>query len=104
MTAKSIDQNNLERIKDRMQKGELTTDRANVEMVMIERVRLITSRVPNSVRKALNAAVKTGELGHVKKDGHKPEAYFHPTFEYMVPGERNEYERKIMRAIIGVCI
>lgn len=97
-----ISQNDLEHIKDMMQRGEMTAAQANVAKVRAERVHLVTSRMPSDVRKVLNEAVKRGELGHVKKDGHKPEAYFHPTFEYLVAGERNEHERSIRRAVSGV--
>ena len=93
-------QSEIDRIKNSFKDGHMTVDEANVEMVRTERVRLITSRVPADVRKALNAAVKSGYLGHVKKDGDKPEAYYHPTFEYLVAGERNDYERRKNAAIV----
>ncbi|HET8792085.1 MAG TPA: hypothetical protein VFM75_12830 [Modicisalibacter sp.] len=85
-------QNNLERLKDLMQRGELTTDQANVEMVRMDRVRIVKGRMPAQVRKVLNAAVKRGELAHMKKDGHKPECYYHPTFDYLARGERARHE------------
>jgi len=97
-----LQQNDLEHIKDLLQRGEITADRANVMMVLAQRVKLVTSSIPANVRKALNEAVKAGELARVKKDGHKPEAYFHPTFEYLVAGERNAYERAILSASRGV--
>lgn len=87
----NLETQTLDTIKDDLHCGRITLAQANVQMVRAERVRLITNSVPRDVRKALNDAVKRGELGHVAKDGDKPEAYFHPTFEYMVPGERNEY-------------
>lgn len=93
-----LQQNDLEHIKDLLQRGEITTDRANIMMVFAKRVKLVTSSIPANVRKVLNEAVKAGELGRVKKEGHKPEAYFHPTFEYLVAGERNAYERAILSA------
>lgn len=92
-------QNNIESLKDKVQLGEMTADQANVQLVRDLRVRLVTARLPAAVRKALNAAVKTGELGHIKKDGHKPEAYFHPTFEYMVAGERNRVADSVALAL-----
>jgi hypothetical protein len=58
--------------------------------------------MPAPVRKVLNLAVKGGELGHIKKDGRKPEAYYHKSFEYLVSGERNSHERRMLNACAGV--
>lgn len=91
-----LNQNDRETIKDRVDIGAMTVDDGNVEMVRSRRVLLVTSRMPASVRKALNAAVKTGALGHYKKDGHKPEAYFHPTFDYLAKAERTAHERHVL--------
>ncbi len=85
-----------------MQKGELTADQANVQLVRIKRVRLVIGRMVAPVRKVLNEAVKRGELGHVMKDGHKPEAYYHPTFKYLADQERRNYERDVLKALAGV--
>ncbi len=52
-------------------------DAANVLMVQVAGVVLMKARAPMEVRRALNAAVKAGELGHIKKDGLLPEAYHH---------------------------
>lgn len=99
-----LQQNDFEHIKDLLQRGEITADRANVMMVLAQRVKLVTSSMPANVRKALNAAVKSGELGHLKKDGHKPEVYFNATFEYLVASERNKHERAILAASRGVMV
>lgn len=93
-----IKQNDLERIKDKLFLGELTLAQANVQMIRCERVRLVVGGIPIAVRRALNAAVKAGELGHMRKDGHKPEAYYHPTFEWMARGERLRCERETKEA------
>lgn len=98
-----LNQNDLEFIKDQMQQGRMTADQANVELVRMRRVLLVIGRTPASVRKALNEAVKQGKLAHMKKDGHKPEAYFHPTFKHLAIAERNEHERSVMRALVSVC-
>jgi hypothetical protein len=97
-----LKQNHLEHLADMVQRGEMTADQANVEKVKMARVQLVTTKIPANVRKALNAAVKRGELAHIKKDGHKPEVYFHPAFEYMVAGERNQHERDILKAVAGI--
>lgn len=40
--------------------------------------RVIRGRIPAQVRKELMAAVKMGALGRLKKDGLKPEVFYHP--------------------------
>lgn len=70
-------QNALEIATNKMQLGEITADQANVLIVQMMGVRVISNKLPASVRKALNAAVKAGELGHIKKEGLKPEVYHH---------------------------
>jgi hypothetical protein len=98
-----LSQNQLEHIMNQVELGNLSNDAANVEIVRAMRVRLVLAGIPRKVRAVLNSAVKAGKLGHVKKDGHKPEAYFHPKFEYLVNGERNKREREIQRACMMVC-
>ncbi|MFJ7794677.1 hypothetical protein [Pseudomonas sp. NPDC096950] len=50
----------------------------NVESIRNVGVRQIRGRVPVQVRKELMGAVKAGELGRLKRDGLKPEFFFHP--------------------------
>lgn len=50
----------------------------NVTNILCKATRVIRGRVPAQVRKQLMAAVKAGVLGHLKKDGLKPEIFFHP--------------------------
>lgn len=95
-------QNNREHLIDLMQRSELTPDQANVQMVRSERFRLVINSLPASVRKALNAAVKSGELGRFKKEGHKPECYYHPTFDYLAKEARSRHERRIQQASSSV--
>ncbi|HBO2015822.1 TPA: hypothetical protein L4G30_005058 [Pseudomonas aeruginosa] len=97
-------QNDIETIKDLMHRGELTADQANVQMVRNDRFRVVINSLPADVRKALNAAVKTGELGHMKKEGHKPECYYHPTFKYLAVEARNKREREIAGASRSVLV
>jgi hypothetical protein len=40
--------------------------------------RIVRGKIPMSVRSELRQAVKLGLLGHLKKDGLKPEIFFHP--------------------------
>lgn len=97
-------QNDIERLKDLVQRGEITAAQANVQMVRDQRFRLVISGLPADVRKALNAAVKAGELGRMKKEGHKPECYYHPTFKYLAVEARNKREREIVGASRSVMV
>jgi hypothetical protein len=99
-----LTQNQKERLSDLIDTGKLTADQANVEKIKMERVHLVTCRMPAQVRRALSKAVKTGEIGHIKKDGKKPEVYYHLDFKYLVNGERSNHERKILKALRRVCI
>ncbi len=94
-----LNQNDLEQIQDLMQLGHMTADQANVEIVRMARVRAINGSMPASVRKALNAAVKAGELNHKTKSGHKPEVYYHPSFEHLASAERNRIEQEAIEAL-----
>lgn len=91
-----MNQNELERIQDRLNLGLITPDEANVEMVKYQRVRLVVGRIPSSVRKSLNKAVKSGVLGHMKKDGYKPECYYFKPFEYMANNLRSEKHNEFL--------
>ena len=95
-------QNNIEHIRDMIDQGKMTVNEGNVQMVLDQRVRLIINSVPRDTRKALNAAVKIGVLGHKKKDGHKPECYYHPTFEYLANAARNKHEEQVRGAVKSV--
>jgi hypothetical protein len=95
-------QNDLEWLKDMLQRGEITADQANVEKVRMMRVQVVTTRIPAQTRTALNAAVKSGELCHKKKEGRKPEVYYHPNFEHFANDERNQAERQMLEALAGV--
>lgn len=96
-------QNALEYVTNKMQMGEITADQANVLIVQMMGVRLITTRLPIEVRRALNAAVKSGELGHIKKEGNKPEAYFHKNGRTRALEARYEHERNVKEAMKKVC-
>lgn len=50
----------------------------NVEQILCQATRVVRGKIPSSVRAELRAAVKAGALGHLKKDGLKPEVFFHP--------------------------
>jgi len=82
-------QNNIEHVRDMIDQGKMTVMEGNVQLILDQRFRLIKNSIPRDIRKALNEAVKKGILGHKKKDGHKPECYYHPTFEYLANAARN---------------
>lgn len=61
-----------------MEQGRLHEVARNVEQIRIQATRVINGRIPAQARKELSAAVKQGLLGRLKKDGLKPEIFFHP--------------------------
>lgn len=92
-------QNYLERIQDKLQQGLISIDEANVEIVKCQRVRLIKGRMPANIRKALNQSVRDGVLGHMKKDGYKPECYYFKPFKYMADDERVKEHNKAIDSL-----
>lgn len=50
----------------------------NVANILKHGSRVIRGPIPARVRKDLREAVKAGVLGHLAKDGLKPEMFFHP--------------------------
>ena len=98
----NITQNQLFHIIDKLERGMITADQANIEKVLVQRVLVINGRFPMAARKALNAAVKDGVLGHMKKQGMKPEVYYNPTFDYLARSERKKIERDAIQAIATV--
>ncbi|NJJ38569.1 hypothetical protein [Paenibacillus apii] len=97
-----LEQNDIEWLRDMLSRGKITADQANVEKVRMARVQVV-NRLPADVRNALNDAVKEGKLCHKKKDGRKPEVYYHPNFEHLANEERNCAEKKILEALAAVC-
>lgn len=93
--------NALEYVKDQMSQGKMTADEANVCLVQMVGIKVVSGKLPASVRKALNAAVKAGELGKVKKDGLKPEIYHHKNARAKAIEEQNRIARASLEAIKG---
>lgn len=54
----------------------------NVEQIRSQATRVIRGKIPMQVRRELMDAVKKGFLGRLKKDGLKPEIFFHPDHEH----------------------
>lgn len=67
----------LAEVQDALYKKEITADKANVLLVQLMGVKVVNGPMMRQVRSQLMAAVKAGELGHLKKDGLKPECFFH---------------------------
>ena len=92
-----------EKASDMLEQGQLADlNAANIEIVRMMGVRLITSRVPRDCRKALNVGVKMGKLGHLKKDSLKPEAYFHHNSKANAIAARNKKAMQSIEAIRGI--
>ncbi len=94
----------MEHAHDRLSRGEITAAEANVLMVQIEGVRIVSGRIPAEVRAALNAAVKSGDLGHLKKEGLKPEAFFHKNARANAITERNRIALEKAEAMKSIVI
>ena len=92
-------QNALDYAKDQMRQGKINADQANVLIVQMVGFRVIEGRIPAPVRAALNAAVKIGELGRVKKDGLKPEIYHHINARATALDEQRRIELESIEAI-----
>lgn len=54
----------------------------NVAQILVQASRVIRGKIPAQVRKELREAVKAGVLGHLKRDGLKPEIFFHPDHKH----------------------
>lgn len=92
-----------EKAKDMLDKGELP-DRAAYYVLIVQMMgaRLVTSLTADE-RRALNAAVKAGKLGHLKRDGRKPEAYFHINGKARALQLRDDHHREVDAAVASVC-
>lgn len=62
----------------------------NVSLVRSEGCRLIKGAIPRVVRTELMAGVKKGVLGRLKKEGLKPEVFYHPDHESVAISSQTE--------------
>ena len=95
-------QNAVDYVKDQMQQGKMNSAQANVMIVQMIGVQEIKGTVPREVRKAYNDAVKAGELGHIKKEGLKPEVYHHKNARSNALEYRNKVERTKLETLKNV--
>ena len=92
----------LEYAKDMMDDG-MSAEDANVEIVRMMGVRLVKGKIDAQTRKALNAAVRDGRLGHLNKDGLRPEAYYHPNAKGHAIEMRDREAHASIQAVKDVC-
>lgn len=95
-------QNDALSVQDQLQRGLINVDQANVLLVQCQGVRVVSGKLPAQVRKALNAAVKAGELGHIKKDGLRPEVYHHKNARAKALDEQSRIARESIELIAKI--
>jgi hypothetical protein len=74
----------------------------NAESIRIGASRVIRGRIPAQVRAELRAAVKAGYLGHLPKDGLKPEIFFHPDHKHGAIDRQKREAAYAVQCIAGV--
>jgi hypothetical protein len=74
----------------------------NVTQILCQAMRVIRAPVPAQVRAQLRAAVKAGVLGHLKRDGLKPEIFFHPNHLHGARDRQNREAAYSLSLIAGV--
>ena len=77
----------------------------NVTNILVQATRVVRGRFPARVRRELQAAVKDGVLGHLRRDGLKPEIFFHPDHRQgAIKRQRREAEyavSNIAKVVVG---
>lgn len=74
----------------------------NAELIRCQSTRIVRGRIPAEVRKELMEAVKAGYLGRLKKDGLKPEIFFHPDHYHGAVDRQNREASYAVKCIAGV--
>lgn len=68
----------------------------NVDRILCQATLVVRGRIPAQVRAELREAVKQGVIGHLKKDGLKPEIFFHPDHKHgAIDRQKREAEYSI---------
>lgn len=68
----------------------------NVQNILVQATRVVRGKIPAQVRAELRRAVKAGVLGHLKKDGLKPEIFYHPDHKHgAVERQKREAEYSV---------
>lgn len=60
------------------ERAEFFKTHRNAERIYAQGTLVVRGRIPTQVRKELRSAVKAGMIGHLPKDGLKPEVFFDP--------------------------
>lgn len=92
-------QNALDYVTDQISQGKMTASQANVKIIQMMGVRVIKGKIIRQVRKDLNDAVKSGELGRLPKKGLKPEIYFHKNSRAKAIEEQNRIEKELIEIL-----
>lgn len=95
-------QNAVDSANDQLHRGLITADEANVLIVQLMGVRIVRGKLTAQVRKVLNAAVKAGELGHIKAEGLRPEVYHHKNARPRALEVRDEAFREATKTLKSV--
>ena len=74
----------------------------NVAQILSHGTRKVIGKIPAQVRKELREAVKAGVLGHMPKDGLKPEIFFHPARRNSAKEIRQREAEYAIKCIAGV--
>ena len=74
----------------------------NVSKILFHGSRIIRARIPAQVRAELRAAVKAGVLGHLKRDGLKPEIFFQRDHLHLARDLQNKEAAYSLSLIAGV--
>jgi len=74
----------------------------NVEAIRSQATKIVRGRMPAQVRKELMVAVKLNHLGRLKKDGLKPEVFFHPDHKHGAIERQNKEAEYSINCIAGV--
>lgn len=74
----------------------------NAALIRCQATRVVKDRIPACVRDELRKAVKAGVLGHLKKDGLKPEIFFHPDHYHGAVDRQKQEATYAVKCIAGV--
>jgi hypothetical protein len=77
---------------------------ANIELVRMMGVRIVSSGLDRGTRLALMAGVKGGRLGRLPKSGTRPEAFFHPNALWNAKEQRDRIANAAIRSLLNICI
>lgn len=76
----------------------------NVTNILIQATRVVRGPIPAQVRAELRKAVKAGVLGHLKRDGLKPEIFFHPDHKHGAIQRQKDEAAYSIKCIAGAML